>query len=82
MFQFHMTLIELFTTRSDEWEMDEAIVKPVLEACLNFAEDIVFSARKGFTAINIRSTYNRSEVERTDSNTSPQGIVSRIKRKF
>lgn len=61
MFQFHRTLIETFSLRADDWELDEELIKPIQEACISLVEDIIFSSRGGFTAMNIRSQYSRHE---------------------
>jgi hypothetical protein len=61
MFQFHRTLIETFSLRADDWELDEELIKPIQESCLSLVEDVIFSSRGGFTAMNIRSSYSRHE---------------------
>ena len=61
MHQFHRALIELLTLRADDWNLDEELTKPLLEACVSLVQDIVFSARGGFTAINLKSSYSRHE---------------------
>jgi hypothetical protein len=65
MFQFHRTLIETFSLRADDWELDEELIKPITESCLSLVEDVVFSSRGGFTAINIKSSYQRNESTNT-----------------
>lgn len=64
MFHFHMSLSEMFAKRSDDWDMDEETAKPILDAALEIVEDIVFCARNGFTAINLRSQYSESRTDR------------------
>jgi hypothetical protein len=61
MFQFHRTIIETFSLRADEWELDEELIKPLQESCLSLVEDVVFSSKDGFTAMNVRSSYSRHE---------------------
>jgi len=61
MFQFHRTLIETFSLRADDWDLDEELIKPIQESCISLVEDVIFSSRGGFTAMNIRSSYSRSE---------------------
>lgn len=61
MFQFHRTLIETFSLRADDWNLDEELIKPIMEACVSLVEDVIFSSRGGFTAMNIRSSYSRHE---------------------
>lgn len=76
MYQFHMSIVELFCKRCDVWEMDEELVKPIIDAAIELVQDIVFSARKGFTAINIRSSYQRSEVEKVgNDSTQPKSFL-------
>jgi len=61
MFQFHRAMIEMFSLRADDWGLDEEMAKPLLESCISIIEDIVYSSRNGFTAINIKSQYSRHE---------------------
>ena len=61
MFQFHRMMIETFSLRADDWELDEELIKMVLDSCVSLVQDIVFSSRGGFTAMNIRSQYSRHE---------------------
>jgi hypothetical protein len=61
MFQFDRAIIELISLRADDWELDEELAKPIKEACISLVEDIVFSSRGGFTAVNLRSQYGRHE---------------------
>lgn len=67
MFYFHMSLLDLFTKRADDWDMEEEMVKPILDSCIELVQDVVFAARRGFTATNMRSQYTRSEVQSTQS---------------
>lgn len=61
MFQFHRALIETFSLRADDWELDEEMIKPVQEECLALVQDIIFASKDGFTAMNIKSQYSRHE---------------------
>jgi len=61
MFQFHRTLIETFSLRADDWDLDEELIKPIQESCISLVEDVIFSSRGGFTAMNVRSSYSRHE---------------------
>ena len=61
MYQFHRALIEMFQLRADDWELEEEMAKPLLEACVGIIEDIMLSSLGGFTAINIKSQYTRHE---------------------
>ena len=74
--QFHRTMIELFELRADEWELDEELLKPLLEACIGFIQDVVFSSRNGFSAINAKSQYSRHETFTGNSNEQqPRSIL-------
>lgn len=75
MFQFHRTLIETFSLRADDWELDEELIKPIQEACLSLVQDIIFSSRGGFTAMNIRSSYSRNESVSTSGNGEGKTIM-------
>lgn len=70
MFQYDRALIELFAHRADDWELDEELAKPLKEAVLGLIQDIIFSSRGGFTAINLRSQYSRHES--TSANIMPE----------
>lgn len=74
MFQFHRTIIETFSLRADDWDLDEELIKPIQEACLSLVEDVIFSSRGGFTAMNIRSQYSRHE----SANVTDQGSDKKI----
>ena len=60
-FHFDRTLIELFSLRADDWALDEELAKPIKESVLSIAQDVIFSAKDGFTAINLKSQYGRHE---------------------
>ena len=66
MFYFDMSITELIAKRSDAWEMGEEMAKAIKDAAVELVWDIVASSRNGFTAINIRSQYSRSDVTRMD----------------
>jgi len=66
MFHLDMSLSELFAKRCDTWEMNIEVMKSIKDSCIEMVEDIVFSSRNGFTAINIKSTYSRSDVSRNE----------------
>jgi hypothetical protein len=61
MFQFHNALIDLFSARADDWDLDEDLAKPLLESCISIVQDIIYSSLEGFTAINAKSQYSRHE---------------------
>ncbi|MCK9430519.1 MAG: hypothetical protein M0R17_11005 [Candidatus Omnitrophica bacterium] len=65
MFQFDRMLTDLIAKRADDWDLDEDLVKSLKESCLSLIEDIIFSSINGFTAMNLRSSYSRSETSNT-----------------
>jgi hypothetical protein len=69
MFFFDRTLIDKIAKRADDWDLDEDLAKSLKEAIVSLVQDVVFSARGGFTAMNLRSSYHRSE----SSNTTMDG---------
>ena len=77
MFQFHEALKDMIALRSDSWLLDEELTKPLTEACLSLVEDVTFSSDNGFSAMNIRSSYNRHEQVTTnpDSNENVKTIL-------
>ena len=72
LFYFDMSLSELIAKRADMWELDMEACKLIKDSCVELVQSILFSARNGFTAINLRSTYSRQEVSRTDSSQQNQ----------
>jgi hypothetical protein len=72
MFHTDRTLIELITSRADDWALDEDLIKTLKESLIMLIEDITFSSRGGFTAINLRSSYSRSETSNTTQENTPQ----------
>jgi hypothetical protein len=74
MFYFHMSIIDLFTDKADDWDMDESMVKPILDACVELVQDLTYSSREGFTATNLRSQYQRNE--NVNTNQESQGVKS------
>ena len=75
MFQFHMTLNEMFSLRADDWNLDEEIIKPLIESCIGIVQDIVYSSVEGFAAVNLKSTYSRHENSNTDNNQPQPSIM-------
>lgn len=78
MFQFHRAMIELFSLRADDWDLDEELAKPLLETCIGLIQDIIFSSRGGFTAMNVRSSYSRHE-NTSNSGPEPQRTIMGLK---
>jgi hypothetical protein len=72
MFYFDMSLTELVAKRADLWELDIETAKALKDAAIELVQSILFSARSGFTAINLRSQYSRSDSTRTDASNSQQ----------
>jgi len=66
MFYFHMTLCSHMYQNFDKWDMEFSDVEAVKEAALRLVWDVAASSRDGFTAVNLRSQYQRSEVSRSD----------------
>lgn len=75
MFQFHRSMIELFALRADDWELDEELAKPLLETCVGLIQDIIFSSRGGFTAMNMKSSYTRHENASSTDQTQQRSIM-------
>jgi hypothetical protein len=68
MFYFDLSLTELIAKRSTLWELDIESAKAIKDACVELVMSIMFSARKGFFSINLKSQYSRQEVSRSDEN--------------
>ena len=66
MFYFHMTLVSHMYQNFGKWDMNFSDVEALKEAALRLVWDVSASSRDGFTAINLRSQYSRSDVSRTD----------------
>jgi len=67
MFYFHLSLVELAAKRADIWGADIEVVKALVDAAIELVWDVSASSRNGFTAINLRSQYSRSDISRVDS---------------
>lgn len=61
MHQFHRMAIDTFALRADLWDLDEELEKMLLESLVSLVQDIVFSSRGGFTAMNLKTQYSRHE---------------------
>lgn len=72
MFYFDMSLTELIAKRAGYWELDIETAKMIKDSCVELAQSILFSARKGFTAINLRTTYSRQDVNRGEGGEQQQ----------
>ena len=70
MFYFDFSITELFAKRSDAWNLSLENAKSIKDSAVEVVWDILASSRNGFTAINVRSTYSRSDVSRTDQSQS------------
>ncbi len=75
MFQFHRSMIDLFQLRADDWELDEELAKPLLETCIGLVQDIIFSSRGGFTAMNLKSQYHRQETASSTMGSDEQKVM-------
>ncbi len=71
MFYFHMTLVNALYLNLDLWEIGLNEVEAIKESALRLVWDVAASSRDGFTAVNLRSQYSRSEVSNS-SNNKPQ----------
>lgn len=66
LFYFDMSLTELCAKRADYWEMDIETVKMIKDSAIELVQSILFSAKNGFTAVNLRTQYTRSDVSRSE----------------
>lgn len=73
MFYFDMSITELIAKRAGKWEMDIETCKSIKDSCVELVWNVVSSSRNGFTAINMRSQYSRSDVTRMDSQQKGEG---------
>lgn len=71
MFYFHMTLVNSLYLNSDLWCIGLNEVEALKESAIRLVWDVAASSRDGFTAINLRSQYQRSEVSHTEE--GPKG---------
>jgi hypothetical protein len=67
MFYADMSLAELIAKRAHMWKMDIETAKSLKDSCIELIWNTVSASRNGFTAINMRSQYSKSDVTRTDS---------------
>jgi len=67
MYYFHMTLMSAFYNNLDRWEIGLNDVEAIKESALRMVWDVAASSRDGFTAINLRSQYSRTESTRGES---------------
>lgn len=70
LFYFDMSMAENIAKRSDAWELDVETAKMIKDAAVELIQSILFRAKKGFTAINMRTQYSRSDVSRSDNQPS------------
>lgn len=73
MFYFHLSIVELVSKKCDEWEMDIEFAKSTVDAMIDLVWDITASSRNGFTAVNLKSQYSRSDISRVDSQGKGEG---------
>ena len=66
LFYFDMSLTELIAKRADYWELDIETAKLIKDSCVELVQTILFSARNGFTAINLKTQYSRQDVSRSE----------------
>lgn len=72
MFYFDMSITELIAKRSGLWELDIETAKLIKDSAVSLVWDIVAASRDGFTAINIKTQYTRSDITRQDGNAGSQ----------
>lgn len=70
MFYLHNVLVEHFYLHSSDWDLEDDDAPALKEAILRLAWDIASASILGFTAVNIRSQYQMSEV--TNENRSSE----------
>lgn len=73
MFYFDMSLTELIAKRAGLWELDIETAKAIKDAAIEIVQSVLFCARNRFTAINIRTTYSKQDVTRTDTSENKKG---------
>ena len=73
MFYFDMSLTELIAKRAGIWELDIETAKAIKDAAIEIVQSVLFCARNGFTAINVRTTYSKQDVTRTDASENKKG---------
>jgi len=69
MFYVDMSLSELIAKRANKWDMDIETAKSIKDSCVELIWNVISSSRNGFTSINLRASYSRSDVIRTDATT-------------
>src|SRR6056297_1261495 len=75
MFYLDMRLSTAMYENGDDWELDLADFELLKESCIRLAWDVSASSRDGFTAVNLRSQYSRSETSNNNQEkTKPRKI--------
>jgi hypothetical protein len=67
MFYFDVSLSELIGKRSFNWEINIETAKALKDAAVELVWNIVTSSRTGFTAINLKSQYSKTDISRVDN---------------
>jgi hypothetical protein len=70
---FDMSLAEFMGKRSDIWEMDEEAAKMIKDAAVELAQSVLYCAEDGFTAQNIRTQYQKQDINRNEGAQSGGG---------
>jgi hypothetical protein len=80
MFHTDMSLSELFAKRASNWDMDLEVMKSIKESVISLIWDTITSSRNGFTAINMRSSYQKQDIQRLDTSTQNKsgGFLSNL----
>jgi len=67
MFYFDVSLSELIGKRSFNWEINIETAKALKDAAVELVWNIITSSRTGFTAINLKSQYSKTDISRVDN---------------
>lgn len=73
LFYFDMSITELIAKRANKWCMEIETAKSIKDSCVELVWNVISSSRNGFTAINLRSQYSRSDVTRSDNQSKEGG---------
>ena len=72
MMYFDMSVSEMFGKRSDAWELDIEMAKPIKDAMIEIATKVLSMSKEGFTAVNFKTTYQKNDIQRVDGNAGQQ----------
>lgn len=66
MFYANMSLAETFAKRAPSWELNIENAKSLMDSCIQMIWDTISMSAEGFLSINLRSSYTKSDVSRTE----------------